>query len=142
VLCTPLPPDTCREIEHVELYLQHGQDLQAGREDPPGTMRFECEVKVRRNPRTGQPSLTGPAAHGPTDGRFLYLVWQGWVAGTPSRFRRMKITLTPITWEQIDTASSTETAVLEATVSGVGRDGTPAAASVPLLGNGWEVQPG
>jgi hypothetical protein len=129
-------------MEHIELYLQHGQDLQAGHEAPPGTMRFECEATVRPNPRNGQPNFTGPATHGPADGRFLYLVWQGWVAGTPTRFRRMKITLTPITWEQIEAAGKTETAVLEATVFGVGRDGTPAAASVPLLGSGWEVRPG
>jgi hypothetical protein len=54
----------------------------------------------------------------------------------------MKITLTPVTWEQIDAASKIQSAVLEATVSGVGRDGSPAAASVPLLGGGWVVKPG
>ena len=52
----------------------------------------------------------------------------------------MKIHLSPITWEQIEAAGQTPNAVLEVTVSGIGRDSGPAAATVPLEGDGWTVE--
>ena len=41
-------------------------------------MRFECEVRVKRNPKTERPNFLGPWVHGTPDTRFLYLNWQGW----------------------------------------------------------------
>ena len=108
-----------------------------------GDLQFDFEARVRPHPRTGEPTFLGNYVHGPTDGRFAYLSWRpagcrlsqlppngpGWV-------RRMKVHLRSITWAQIRQAVKTG-GVLEAAVEGVGRDGGPNCASVPLLGDGW-----
>jgi hypothetical protein len=39
----------------------------------------------------------------------------------------------------IDTVLATPGAVIEARIAGKAKDGGPAAASVPLLGDGWRV---
>jgi hypothetical protein len=138
VICSPMPPRTFGARERIELAMQVKQDLQPGVERPDGGMQFECEVRVKRNPKTGRPHFLGPAAHGPTEARHLYLNWQGWEAGEQVEFGRMKIHLSPITWEQVEAATA-EGALLEVTVSGIGRHGGPACASVPLEGDGWQV---
>lgn len=69
----------------------------------------------------------------------MYLVWEGQEDGVWRRFGRMKVHLATITWDQI---AATEAGVLEVTVSGVGPDGSPACASVPLLAGGWYVRQG
>ena len=140
VICSPMPPKSCGRMERIELAMQVREDLQPGAERADGAMQFECEVRVKPNVKTGQPNFLGPATHGPPDARFLYLNWQGWEGEEHREFRRLKIPLTSITWEQIEAASQTEGAVLEATVSGIGRDGGPACATVPLEGDGWTVQ--
>jgi hypothetical protein len=139
VICSPMPPKAFGRKERIELAQQVKQDLQPGTERPDGSMQFECEARVKRDPKTGAPNFLGPPVHGPVGSRFLYLNWQGWEGDEQQEFRRMKIHLSPITWEQIQAVAGNETAVLEVTVSGIGRDGGPAAASVPLEGEGWTV---
>lgn len=141
VICSPMPPKTCGRMERIELAMQVKQDLQPGVERPDGSMQFECEVRVKRDPKSGAPNFLGPPVHGPVGGRFLYLNWQGWEGDEQREFRRMKIHLSPIIWEQIEAAANGQ-AVLEATVSGIGRDGGPACASVSLEGEGWRVVEG
>jgi hypothetical protein len=139
VICSPMPPKTFGCMERIELAMQVRQDLQPGVELPDGSMRFECEARVKGNRNTEAPNFLGPPVHGPVGGRFLYLNWQGWERDERREFSRMKIHLSSITWEQIEAVVGNEGSILEATVSGVGRNGRPAAASVPLEGDGWEV---
>jgi uncharacterized protein DUF5990 len=139
VICSPMPPKSFGRRERIELAQQVKQDLQPGVERPDGSMQFECGARVKGNPKTESPNFLGPPVHGPVGGRFLYLNWQGWDGDERQEFSRMKIHLSSITWEQIEAVSKDERSVLQATVSGVGRNGGPAAASVPLEGDGWEV---
>ena len=62
--------------------------------------------------------------------------------GEQTEFARMKIHLSPITWEQVEEVSQDPGSVLEVTVSSVDRRGAPACASVPLLDDGWIVREG
>lgn len=140
VLCTPLPSRTPGDHRNLQLGIQHGkEEIRPGEEAPEGTLRFECEVRVQRKPATGRPNFLGPWVHGPPDARFLYLVWEAQEDGVWRRLGRMKIHLASITWEQIE---ATGDGVLEVAVSGVGPNGPPACASVPLLGAGWRVRRG
>ncbi len=140
VICAPLPPLDFGGGEAIELGMQHGHEIVQGQADGVGSMRFEGEARVKRDPRTGDPNFLGPIIHGPVGGRFLYLNWVGTVDGERRDFKRMKVSLASITWEQIEAVSGSEAALLEAAVSGVGRDGGPACASVSLLGEGWIVR--
>ena len=118
--------------------------LHAGRQQRNGDLHFECDVRIRRQPRTGAPNFIGSFVHGPVTERFLYLSWRslGWRPGSaepspPCWTRRMKIHLREITWPQIDSARKSG-GCLQTMVDGIGRDGGPAIASVPLIG-GWSV---
>jgi hypothetical protein len=117
--------------------------LDSGRVQANGDVHFECECRVRRNPRTDAPNFLGPFVHGPTVQRFLYLSWRPkqWRPGQAdvpcsTWLRRMKVPLGSITWEQIDKAIRLD-AVLEVTVPGTGRNGAPFGS---VQGCGWTVK--
>jgi hypothetical protein len=139
VICASMPPKTFGGREEIELAIQYLQELRPGVEREDGSMQFECEVRVKRNPRNGTPNFLGPWVHGPAEARHLYLTWMGNENQVQVRFGRMKIHLAPVTWEQIEAVTQVPGCVLQATVSGVDRKGAPACASVPLLGEGWIV---
>jgi hypothetical protein len=138
VVCHPMPGERCGPYTAIELGIQRGQAVQPGERRADGAMVFECEARVAPQAATGAPNFLGPWVHGPPKERFLYLVWEGVADGRRKMFRRMKIHLSPIDWDLIDAADQAG-GVLEARVSGVGKDGTPACASVRLLGEGWTV---
>jgi hypothetical protein len=91
-----------------------------------GSLRFECDLRVRRA-EDGKPNFLGTFPHGTPTDRFLYVTMkqQGAIQW------RSKIKLASITWAQVEQAS--EGGLLEASVE---RRGT---ASAPLLGAGWQV---
>ena len=110
-----------------------------------GDVHFECECRVRVNPRTKAPNFLGPFVHGGTADRFLYLSWRpkDWrpgqeVVGCPW-LRRTKVRLGSITWVQIK-ETIRKNGVLEAKVVGTGRNGGPFGGSVPLAGSGWTIR--
>ena len=116
--------------------------LHAGQPQPNGDIRFDCECRVRRHPQSVTPNFLGPFVHGPVTERFLYLSWRpwGWKPGQPEPacpawVRRIKVHLRTITWAQIAKAAK-RYGCLQTRVDGIGRDGGPACASVPLIG-GW-----
>jgi hypothetical protein len=96
---------------------------------------------VRLDSRRGaQPRFLGPAVQGPPIARFIY-VNSGTRAGqsTSCWDRRAKVPLHRITWQTIDRARDNPKCRVEARIFGTARDGGPACATVPLLGDGWEV---
>src|SRR5438876_6730385 len=119
VICARMPPKAFGERTEIELAMQYLQELRPGVEREDGSMQFECEVRVKRNPKNGNPNFLGPWAHGPAEARHLYLNWRGTEDHVRVRFGRMKIPLASITWEQIEAVSQVAGGVLEATVSGV-----------------------
>jgi hypothetical protein len=52
------------------------------------------------------------------------------------------VPLSGITATAVAAVTAAPGSVLEARIAGRGRDGSPACASVRLLGEGWRVQPG
>lgn len=89
---------------------------------------FDFEVAVEGALEDGCPRLLGRCVQGPPPARFAYLC-----IGAPWS-RRAKVPLGGITAAQIAALSPGER--LCAHVNGRARDGTPACASVPLIG-GW-----
>jgi len=119
--------------------------IRPGKLQANGNVHFECECLVRSHQKTGDPNFLGGFVHGTPSRRFLYLSWRpkNGRLGQPESptavwSRRMKIHLSTITWEQIDQVAKTG-GVLEATVAGTGRGGSPNCATVPLLSGGWNV---
>ena len=101
---------------------------------------FEFEAAVEGALPDGRPRLLGPHVQGPAAARFVYLC-VGQLAGQPGSpwTRRVKVPLAGLSWDLIETLAPGRR--LEARIAGRGRDGSPACASVPLLGPGWRVKP-
>ena len=98
---------------------------------------FECSVRVNKG-KDSTPNFLGDFVQGPVGERFLYIDI-GTYAGQAETCwsRRLKIPLRGITWEQIDKAAKSES-LLETSVAGTGKDGSPACATVKPFA-GWVV---
>ena len=123
----------------VAFQLQRGkQQLVPAIRVTPSEIVFEFAVRIGRRP-TGEPNFLGPFVQGPPAGRFVYIN-SGTLAGQANSCwtRRAKVPLNGITWNLIERARA-ENVVLESHVTGTGRDGGPACASVPLCAPGWRV---
>jgi hypothetical protein len=133
-----------RPLTGVALAVQRGRgsapELIPPSECTPEAASFELAVRVRAG---DPPVVLGEIAQGPPSARFLYVTW-GTRAGQPgSRWdRRAKVPLSGITATAVAAVTAAPGSVLEARIAGRGRDGSPACASVRLLGEGWRVQPG
>jgi hypothetical protein len=99
------------------------------------------DVAVRAEVRAdGAPNFLGPFAQGKPDDRFIY-VNTGARAGQANSHwtRRAKVRLGGISQELVERALASPGAVLQARMEGIGRDGGPACAGVPLLDGGWTL---
>lgn len=141
---SPSPSVTLRltienPVPGVALALQLGRDVLL----PPTragetAVIFEVALDVRTRP-DGTPALAGAAVQGPPAARFLY-VTVGVRAGQPDSpwERRAKVPLGTIPVSVLAAATQQPGMVLAARIAGRARDGGPACASVPLLGDGWQ----
>jgi hypothetical protein len=101
-------------------------------------LRFEFSAQARSS--GAGVDFRGPFVQGPAGGRFVYIDIGQYAGqqGTPWS-RRLKIPLAGITPEMIRRVSAAGTAVLEASIPGTGRDGSPACASVKEFA-GWKLR--
>lgn len=104
------------------------------------TITFAFTVRVGAQQADGSPNFLGPFTQGTPQERFVY-VNAGTSAGQADSnwTRRAKVKLAGITQEMIETVFATPGTVIEARIAGKAKDGGPPAASVLLLGNGWQV---
>lgn len=125
--------------KNVAMCVQLGRDdLLAPATDTARELTFDFDVRVARRP-SGEPNYLGPFAQGPADARFVYLN-SGTSAGQADSpwTRRAKISLSAITWPQIEDAIA-RGVPLVGRIRGRGKDGSPVCASTPLLDGGWKV---
>lgn len=101
---------------------------------------FDFTVRVGAQQANGAPNLLGPFTQGTPTERFVY-VNSGTLAGQVASgwTRRAKVRLAGITQAMIEAVLAAPGAVLEVRIAGTAKDGGPAAASVPLLGAGWQI---
>lgn len=139
-----LPPADWGSQARIEAGVQRGEEIEQSQATAGQALEFNGELRLKALARQGiaSPVFLGPYAHGPPTGRFLYVSWTGEVDGRRQMFRRMKIPLGTISWEQVDQVQRDPRARLVATVQGTDRRGGPACATVPLEGGGWQVEVG
>ena len=100
---------------------------------------FEFELEARSKPNNGV-VFRGPAAQGPPASRFVYVNAGTYAGQADSAWsRRAKVPLTEVSWTLVAKALRQPGSVIVATIDGHGRDGGPAAATVPLL-DGWRIE--
>lgn len=98
---------------------------------------FTINVKGDRS-KDKLPKLSGSFVQGPAGSKFVYIDI-GTCAGQFGTMwsRRLKIPLTGITWEVIDSLSGD--AILQTSVPGTGKDGGPNCATVKPF-EGWRIK--
>lgn len=126
----PIRIKVLRPLKGVSMKVQKGRDElvpPVSANDERLTYEFLIDVEVQ----DGSPNFLGKFAHGPKDARFIY-VNSGSYAGQWGTLwnRRAKISLMPITREEVRSVINDEELCLETEFEGVGRDGGPTCASV------------
>jgi hypothetical protein len=101
-------------------------------ESPAHTLEFSADVRPHK--ATSEPDFFGPEVFGAPDRRFLYVQWFEMANGVDESFRRLKVDLSGITWEMIESAKP-----LKLQVNGTQKDGSPACATAARLDPGWHV---
>lgn len=129
-----------RPPEGVTFAMQRGRSsLVPPSESSAEAMVFDFVLRVGEQ-ADGRPNFLGEFAQGTPADRFVY-VNSGTSAGQPGSpwTRRAKLKLATVTREMVDAARADAGAVIEARIEGIGRDGGPACATVPLLDGGWRL---
>ncbi len=108
------------------------KNVHTGAEQANGEIWFECDLRVKRDDKSGAPNFLGDFAHGTTAQRFIYLALGYEKIGHYVGIKRWKIHLSPLTWHQVEQAIA-QNKTLQAKIEGT------RAASVPLLDDGWIV---
>jgi hypothetical protein len=103
----------------------------------PGAVAFDLEVTVNGALPDGRPRFLGPYVQGPPAERFVYICVAQDGAGP---IGRMKVPLGELGWTLIE--GLPPGGRIEGRVSGRGRKGGPALATVPILEPGWAYIPG
>src|SRR5262249_3739679 len=103
-------------------------------------LRFDCSVTVKDNRDDGLPNFLGPLTQGPATGRFIYIDI-GRLAGQKDCEweRRLKVSLSGITWDLIQQVGADPKLLLEARLPGTAKDGGPSCATVHFL-QGWKCR--
>jgi hypothetical protein len=133
------PPGVAVAVQWGKTGANFASELIRAIETSAERVAFDVPVKVTTGP-DGAARLAGPAIQGPTGDRFIYVNW-GTCAGQHGTaiVRRAKVRIGTLTPAQILEALEPGRR-LETAFSGMGKDGGPACATIPLIG-GWRVAP-
>ncbi len=88
----------------VRLGIQKGKEVIDDVPADTAQVTFTVPLRVERNPDTSSPNFLGPFAHGTPQERFLYLCWGERNGETWDGFRRAKVHLKHLTWQQVEIA--------------------------------------
>jgi len=80
------------------------ENLRLGETASDGGLRFDVALELKPE-SAGAPVFVGPFAHGPANGRFLYLSWRNL---TGEYAQRLKLPLGGITWADIRAAQAAD----------------------------------
>jgi len=103
------------------------------------SFKFTIKVKGDRS-KDKLPKFSGSYVQGPSDNKFVYIDIGTYAGQTNTIWsRRLKIPLTGITWEAIDSLTRNQNSIMETHVPGTGKDGGPNCATVKPF-EGWNLK--
>ena len=135
ITVTPLPPVPAGMLQ---MGVQRGKAVVDVQQVQPGTNHLQVTLEATAVPQSDHTfDWKGPYVHGRPKERFLYLNWgqqqdNGWQG-----LRRAKIPLALIPTELVETTVA-QNSILHGTLSGIARDGGPAAASIKTVH--WQLK--
>lgn len=146
VVCRNLP-GTCfldprnpaaEKREPVYLGIQKGNEVIEAVPADRKQVTFRPTFKIARQP-DGSPNFLGPFAKGTPQERFFYLSWGVMdKKGEFEMFRRAKIHLNHLTWEQVCVALSADRP-LKVVINMTGKKGDPVCASIRKDSADWQL---
>ena len=117
------------KTEFIDTTISDGRDIS-----------FSFEVVAKVSPSADTVDFGGPFVQGKVDARFVYLNVGISAGQTESPWqRRVKVGLAGITRSMLLAVASRDDLKIMASYAATAKDGGPACASVPLLGDGWTV---
>ncbi len=136
--CSDFPGKNCLGREDIYLAQQKNQELI---EDTPGNASYKTfEFVAHYNMgKDGSPNFLGPFIFGKTGDKFLYLVWYNLVDGQKDMFRRAKIKLNHLSWEEVNQASENKRPLV-AEIKLMDKFGDPVCASLKESHIQWKVK--
>ena len=103
------------------------------------SFKFTIKVKGDRS-KDKLPKFSGSYVQGPSDNKFVYIDIGTYAGQTNTIWsRRLKIPITGITWEDIDSLTRNQNSIMETHVPGTGKDGGPNCATVKPF-EGWQLK--
>jgi len=103
------------------------------------SFKFTIKVKGDRS-KDKLPKFSGSYVQGTSDNKFVYIDIGTYAGQTNTIWsRRLKIPLTGITWEAIDSLTRNQNSIMETRVPGTGKDGGPNCATVKPF-EGWNLK--
>ena len=103
------------------------------------SFKFTIKVKGDRS-KDKLPKFSGSYVQGPSDNKFVYIDIGTYAGQTNTIWsRRLKIPITGITWEDIDSLTRNQNSIMETHVPGTGKDGGPNCATVKPF-EGWNLK--
>lgn len=103
--CIDLPSADWGGHGQIWLGIQEGKSVVQAVRLPSDDIRFLAELRVEVSAATGKPNFLGPFAHGTPQERFLYLCWGQPFGGGWAGFRRAKLPLGSLSWEDLSTGT-------------------------------------
>ncbi len=134
--CTDFPGARFEALENIFVGVQNREDIES--ETPGNSVRATFQIPVTCSTgKDGRPNFTGPYVFGTSGDKFLYLVWYAKVGSIIHRFRRAKIKLNALDWEQIDLSMQQQKPV-RAHIKMTDKKGGPVCASLKAESIRWE----
>ncbi len=99
--CINLPPSNWDGHAAISVGIQQGKEVVQGAQLPAESVSFEAELRVGNEPTDERPNFLGPFAFGTPQERFLYVCWGEIGLGGWRGFRRAKLPLNGLGWEDI-----------------------------------------
>lgn len=146
VVCRDLPGKCFADLQNpmaekrepVYLGIQKGNDVIEAVPADRKQVIFRPKFKIARQP-DGSPNFLGPFAKGTPQERFFYLSWGVTdKKGHFEMFRRAKIHLNHVTWDQVSAALSDDRP-LKVSIRMTGPKGDPICASIRKDRANWEL---
>lgn len=134
--CTDFPGARFDSWENIFVGVQNRENIES--ETPGDSVRATFQIPVLCSTgKDGRPNFTGPYVFGTSGDKFLYLVWYAKTGVGAHRFRRAKIKLNTLPWEQIHSAIEHQKP-LQAHIKMTDKKGGPVCASLKPESIRWE----
>jgi hypothetical protein len=129
--CIDLPPADWGGHAEIWLGIQRGQEVEQAVKLPAERITFHAELRLEGEPPKA-PNFLGPYSQGTAQDRFVYLNWGRRQSGIWVGFRRVKLRLSHLTWD--DLAAGALKVALKCTDA----KGGPICATIPATHLKWE----